>query len=637
MSRQTSPRVIILNTHQMKFILFKRTVLISVLFASSFFISCHALNILDMEPGNIHGIYSEVTLAGDQLHLHNNLTRRADSAPYLLLRFYLPSDRILRNLEISNEQGEKMKYSLSCEGDNTMIEVVIDAETQNFIVDYDVDLSKMKTSITFQRDKNQLFILPETSLFPKNQNELTPDNIVYTVTVSGSAGLYSYAKQTTTIKASIPPTIIFGNFRIVELDGVKVYMPRDINVNKEALDYVASCIVSAFNYYTKIYGESILSEDIKLFFLNRRGGYTFQDGIILNQKYISTDTVARNDLVKLISHEIAHLWWGIGVKTRSWSIAEGLAELSSDLYLIENVNNNSKSIYSHKNAIVLDSNMKPQDIENLNIFNTNYRAIAYNKLPIIFHEAELKIGREKLVNALSSFYIEKKKSSKLSGFDEIINHFPAAYQTELRKDVDGTLENWPDYYINSVSGNTVVFRGDNINFPETVPVELTTDQNEVISDTLHFDTATNEIVKQYHNNIVKIVIDSDFITNQSVLLNDLWTKDSKSLLDNKWLHAYPPKYHTFFNSLLNYLFTDKDVRIDDIIDRNIKSSLSVAKKKLMNIDIYGAFLKIRVSNQYFKITVTFNTKEGFENGFIEGHFYEKENTLYLKSIERIKI
>ncbi len=611
--------------------------LIPILFAFSFFISCQALNNFNIDAGNINGIYSEVTLVGDQLHLCNKLTQRTDGTPDGLLRFYLPSDQVLRKLEISNERGEKIKYSLTRGDGITMIEVMTDAETQNFIVDYDVDLRKLKPSITFQHGKNQLFILPETSIFPMNHIEPTPDNIEYTVKVSESAEKYSYAKQTTAGNASIPPTIIYGNFRIVELDGVKVYIPSDINVNKEALDYVVSCIISAYNYYTKIYGKSVLSEDLKLFFLNRRGGYTFQDGIILSQKYISADTVIHDDLVKLISHEIAHLWWGIGVKTKSWSIAEGLAELSSDLYLMEKEQRNSKSIYSYKNSMVLDSNMKPEDIENLSLFNANYRTIAYNKLPIIFHEAELKIGRNNLINALSSFYMTRKNTSKLSGFEEMVSHFPAAYQIELRKDVDGTLENWPDYYIKSVSGNTVVFQGNNINFPETVPIKLTTDQNQIISDTLQFDVATNEIVKQYQNNIVEIIIDSDFTTNQSVLLNDLWVKNSKSILDNKWLHAYPPEYHTFFNSLLSYLFTETNVRIDDIIDKNSRTPLSAAKKKLMNLDIYGSYLKIRKQNQYFKITVTFNTKGGFENGFIEGYFYEKDNIICLKSIERIKI
>lgn len=611
--------------------------LISILIASSFFISCQAWNLLNMKPGNINRIYSEVILSGDQLHFHNKLTRRADSATDGLFRFYLLFDQALKKLEISDQWGEKMKYSLTRGNGVDMIEVITSEEIQTIVVDYYVDLSKLKPSISFQHDINQLFILPETSIFPVNYIELTPDNIEYTVKFSESEGKYSYAKQTATTYASMPPAIIYGNFRTVELDGVKVYIPNDINANMEALNYAASCVVSVYNYYAKIYGESMLSKNIELFFLNRRGGYSFQNGIMLNQEYITADTVAYDDLIHLISHEIAHLWWGIEVKTKSWAIAEGLAELSSDLYLIENEQKDPKSIYSYKNSMVLDSNLKPEDIENLSLFNTNYRAIAYNKLPIIFHEAELKIGRCNLINSLSDFYQTKKASLELSGFKEIISHFPSSYQDELSKDVDGSLENWPDYYIKSVSENTVVFRGNNLNFPETVPIELTTDQREVINDTLHFDVATNEIVKQYKNNIVRIIIDSDFSTNQSVLLNDLWTKNSKSILNNKWLAAYPPKYYTFFKSLLDYLFTDINIDIDDIIDKNCKPPLSAAKKKLKNIDIYGAYLKIRKANQYFKITVTFNTKEGFENGFIEGYYYEKDNTLYLKSIERIKI
>ena len=231
----------------------------------------------------------------------------------------------------------------------------------------------------------------------------------------------------------------------------------------------------------------------------------------------------------------------------------------------------------------------------------------------------------------------EKNSPNLSGFEEMISHFPATCQTELRQDVDGTLANWPDYSIKNVSGNTVIFQGHNICFPEIVPVTLTTDQNQIISDTLRFDVTTTEITRQYEDAIVKIIVDSDFATNQSELLNDLWTKDSGSFLENKWHQQYPPQYYTFFNSLLNYLFTPSTEGVDDIADKKIKSTLSAAKEKLMTMDLCNTLIHLRKSDQSFKIYLTINSGKRFVNGYIEGEFYEKDGIVYLKSINSIKI
>jgi hypothetical protein len=65
--------------------------------------------------------------------------------------------------------------------------------------------------------------------------------------------------------------------------------------------------------------------------------------------------------------------------------------------------------------------------------------------------------------------------------------------------------------------------------------------------------------------------------------------------------------------------------------------LSEGKKKLKGVKIHGSFLTIKTKNQYFKITITFSHNGSFENGYIEGYFYEQDNSLRLKSFGRIKI
>jgi hypothetical protein len=596
--------------------------------------------IADIEFEYIQEIHSEVDFAGGNLFLQNRLTLDPDNVKESTVKFYLPSKHILSHLKITDEHGKKLKYRARTMMDISLIEVENDENNQTVIVDYHLDLSKTNSSIAYFRDDNQYFILPENSIFPRNNVGLKPDNIHYTVKVTESASKYSYAKESLPGNFSMPPCIIFGNFKIEQYKGVQVYIPADIEVNKERLDYIVSSISDSYNYYSEVFGKSILSQDIKVFFLNRRGGYTFQDGIILNQKYISgNNSFANDEITGVVAHETAHLWWGTGVMTKSFAITEGLAEFSSNFYLTDN-EKQSFNIYSYKNSIVaLNTSVKPANIDSLNVFDENYKTIAYSKLPVIFHEAELKIGRDDVLKALKSFYTAEKQSSKLCGFENIVSHFPTDYQDELRKDVDGTLENWPDFYVRDVSGNTVVFKGDHIHFGEIVPVELTTDKNEIIRDTLYFDAENNEIEKCYNNDILKIIIDSDFSTNQSVLLNDLWSKDTTSLLDNKFRQTYEPEYRIFFDTLLNYLFTKEDVSIVDMIDRKNVSFLSEGKKKLKeaNVKAHGSCIKINTKSRYFKIVVTYSHKDGFENGYIEGLFYEQDNSLRLKSFKRIKI
>ena len=111
-----------------------KTILTPYLFAFSFIISCRPFDILNAQPGNINRVYSEIILTGDQLHLCNKLTKRTDDISDESFRFYLPLARILSNLVISNEQGERMEYNLSEIDNIRVVDVVTKTEDQNITV-----------------------------------------------------------------------------------------------------------------------------------------------------------------------------------------------------------------------------------------------------------------------------------------------------------------------------------------------------------------------------------------------------------------------------------------------------------------------------------------------------------------------
>lgn len=615
-----------------------KATLIVILLAPSCLISCSLSASVEMKSGNVHEIFADINLDKNMLEFKCKLTPLPNSLNIRVLTFYIPSKHHLDNLKITNEHGSKLKYKIDKIDNLSMVEVEIGDNNQSIALEYDLDLLKMKSSIAYFRGDNQFFILPEASVLPRNNAEIVPDNIHYVVNVSESAKEYEYVKETSLTNVhSMPPPIIFGNFKQVKYGNIQAYIPIDNTTDEVSLDAVMSHISDSYNYYTASFGQNEY-QNVEVFFLNRRGGYTIPNGIILDQKYISENNrTSIEEVVHIIAHEIAHLWWGIGVSASSWSITEGLAELSCDFYLANRKKQDSKDIYSRKNSIVLDSDIKPKNFGNLSLSDANYKTFAYNKLPIILHEAELKMGSDNAIKALRDFYLTEKNSSKPQSLESIFKFFPPNHQIEIIKDLDGTLEDWPDFYVKEVTNNTVTFGSQNVYFPEIVPVKLTTDGNEIIQDTLHFDSGLNEIVKQYSDDIVKIIIDSNFNTNQSILLNDLWIKKPKSLLNNKWQHSCDAKYDTFFNALLGYVFTDEVLSITEIADEKNISLLSKAKNALKEVAICNTYLRLREQNHSFKLTLAVKSQKGFETGYIEGYFYESKGHLRLKAIKRIKI
>lgn len=624
-------------------LLINKTVLAIICFASIFFL-CSSLTADDdvRQNGNIEKIDARITLNGDALWVHSKLSLRTDGSDPYVGRFYLLSEHLLDSLKITNESGVELDYEFVTLKGASFLEVKV-ADDHNIHVDYSVNLPKMKSTISHYRDDNQYFILGETSVLPLNNVMFLPDKIDYTLKVAETAGKYNYVKTPSPGYYRSMPPLFFGNFNITQYDGVKVYTPVNVNVNKKSMDDIVSLIADSYDYYTNVFGKSLLTDDIEVFFLNRRGGYGLPGGIVLSQEYISktNDVSTDQDVIHVVSHEIAHLWWAISVLTKNGGITEGLAELSSDLYRIDNKKQLSWNIYSEKNIIVQEAGVKPVDITTLSEYGKKYKATAYNKLPIIFHEAEVKIGRERLLESLSSFYNAEAGSLKFCDFDDIISHFPEDHQAELTKDLNGTIVSWPDYYVKNVSGKKVVFKGDNVYFKEIVPVELTTKQNKTILDTLYFDVDKAELTKHYDKDIVKVVIDPAFATNQSELMNDSWPKDATSLWDNKWQqYPYEQKYFNFADTLLRALFTNDRIATEDIVVDKGETLLIFGKLKesvkKQNINIEEAFLTIRAEDQYFKISVMKYNGE-YKSGFIEGDYYESpDGRLYLKTFRTIR-
>ncbi len=582
--------------------------------------------------GTLLEVEAELKLHNNTLKLHNTVSSTTDQT----VNFYITSDLNLSSLMITNHMGKDLKYDVNKSASSYFVTVQSQGDSK-IQVDYDIRLSKIKHSISHWTDKNQCFLLPEVNLFPRNSNKFSRNSTLYKVKVGDESNPYDSHYSSNDSYSTVLPSIILGNFNIVDCDHVLAYIPKDIVFDQKRLQYIVSQFKNSYKFYTNVFGSAKITNH-KIFFLNRRGGYAIPNGMVLSQKYI-TDQYRFNkaSIARVVSHETAHLWWGITSSPKSHYMNESLAEFSSDVYLSSHNIIDTRSIYSDKNMHMLNANISPRDIASIELTDMFYRPFAYQKVPIILHELEMKLGLDTLLDCMKSYYTASKRELNNSQPVDLLKFIPTNVQQEFHNDLDGSLADWPDFYIHEVTNDKVIFRAHSVKFKESVPTEVTLENNTVVHDTLHFDSATTEVVKQYNHKIKQVVLDSKFATNQSCLLNDLWIKSKPSPIHNKWYIPYNKKYQTFFDTLITYLFTTDHPSIQEFVDKRNLAVLKKAKVKLENIDLTGTFVFVRGKKNYFKIMIGFPYKGQFKQGYVDGFYYEENGHIKLKSIKRFKI
>ncbi len=548
--------------------------------------------------------------------------------------FYLHSRRFIDNISISVD-GNEIDFKILNQPNLSEIVVELNGLDKNaFDIDYDIDLEKFNSKINFYSDRNQFYILPEINIFPRNKNSFK--NIEYHIITSSNDYTYSNDSINKFINTNCP-YVISGNFNIFKHDNIISYVPKDIDTNQEKLIEILSLINQSNKYFTKIFGESDLTSPLEVYFLKRRGGHGYSNGIILDQEYVSNSS-DKNASMPFIAHEVAHFWWGTSITAESPSITEGLAEYSADLFMGNQNNISLANIYAKKNIEVEVTQIKPVNFNELTPFSDNYRSISYKKIPIILHELEFKLGKEKLIENLRRFYSITNKTNAFFSYQDLVNVFQnEGIKEEFNSDTGNQIQNWPDFYIKNVSNNSIEFSSENILFDEIVPVEIFSDKNEIIQDTLYFNEKNNSIKKQYQNNISKAIIDKDFNTNQSLLINDVWVNERIDLLDSKYPMFYEEKYYLFTNKLVEYLFNDKKININDITDKKNEEFLVKTKEKLKIVKTNGFNLLLNKKKRYFKIFVSFIYKDKHHVGYIDGYYTNVDDTIILKSLNRINI
>ena len=153
--------------------------------------------------------------------------------------------------------------------------------------------------------------------------------------------------------------------------------------------------------------------------------------------YISTDVTERNELDRVIVHEIAHQWWyglvGNNQTCTAW-IDEGLAEYSTLVFYDENPSykidrmsliGNARSNYAAYVKIVnsINGEVDPEMNRDLNSFQSGYEYVfmTYVRGMLLFADLEMVVGKTNVKRALKSFATDRMFS--FGGYESLVGHF----------------------------------------------------------------------------------------------------------------------------------------------------------------------------------------------------------------------
>lgn len=561
--------------------------------------------------GNIQSLNVKVDLQSDVL-IMNLLISPIDGGT---VRFKIPAYKQIQIDFLHNEEHQDVSFT------NEAGYYTVKADSVN--LQYKVNLQAIEQSISSIFNLGQCIFLPESGFLPTNGDTSLID---YSIEYAESIEQYEYHPGKCRYKQTLlPPSIILGDFLPVKKGNVTFYLPPDKQVLGSLIDSIASYTNLICEYYSRVLGPNSLSNDLSIFFVRRRGGYSSHEGILLSEDFLFKEIGF--DFISVLSHEIAHLWWGIGVNMISWSLGEGLSEFSSMQFLRYLYGNNQ--IIRDKNISLLEDVGGPQNVEMVTPGDSFYRSYSYQRLPILLNEISNKTGVDHFNHSLYRLFSEYSVSKNVLTINDLVSFFPRDISDDVCAKMKGLVKNWPDYYISEVSGCRVVLAGAFLFFSETIPVEVAFKDGRIIEEHITLSPTCDIVRKEYDGEIAHVVIDPCFITNQSNTLNDSWSLNRSDSQTFKWQFDYPPRYRHFESYLEELLFSQK---VQPEIENK---SLEFLRNKLSSLSVDGSLFCANPETGYFTWYVAFIHKEDKGIGWVKGTFYDDGSKIELRSIKRV--
>lgn len=438
-------------------------------------------------------------------------------------------------------------------------------------------------------------------------------------------------------KYKYTPPIIAGDFNYSEINGFKTYNLRKDDNKRAKMEKVIEVVNNAYEFFQKKYPKK--ESKPKIIFVpldGPLGGRTLQDVIVFDSSILN-DTI--NSEKKLISHEVAHLWWGVdGVRFKNDFYNEGIAEFMS-LKFLESIGESDyvkKTINTKHYRIegILDDK---EVFTNKKLDQSEKGILNYDFTPLLFINAD---DNDKLYNSLSDFYKKFDSSEKFIAIEELDNHLK---RNGLKPIVEEGI--FPDYFFVE-DDNHIYIKGLNCN-NKKIEVEFT-DNNNVKTTKIYSFSSKNTEYKLDTKNNKQIVIDPNYKVLQFSRLNDIWLNDEKSVFaknryftieeTNKEVLAKSTKVLDYLvsqnNAIINDLTCEDNLWLIDKIDR-LKAKTSKDKEIILT----GASTYLREGQKNVNridVKATYYSKKDNSSNFIYFYLYFDKDFKYLQNFKEIE-
>ena len=269
---------------------------------------------------------------------------------------------------------------------------------------------------------------------------------------------------------------------------------KDVGHHKEVLDVARNIL----EFYTDSF-TTFPFDDLDLVQMDKNfgGGYGPQSTVFMYSGTFDMDQEGWGgwggsaSRVQLISHEIAHQWWGNLVnmlEVNSVILSEGLAEFSSAFHWEQEYDSRSNFISNGMNYIYTVPAEEDVPIGSMAVTqSTNYNTLAYDKASVVFDMLKHELGSTVFLHGMREYINSFSYSAaNLESFFEVMSSVSGVNLDLFREQwIDGT--GYPKILVESKQAKTsdgdwllqisIEQKGDKI-YQMNLPVEVTHFQDE---------------------------------------------------------------------------------------------------------------------------------------------------------------
>lgn len=390
-----------------------------------------------------------------------------------------------------------------------------------------------------------------------------------------------------------PPPIIAGDFYHSKIEGFDVYNLNKFKKRKDKVKDILTVINDAYNFYLQTYPARKRKPKIVFvpFISKTLLGKTFDNLILLNSRMLKNGAKIET---RLLSHEVAHLFWGVsGLSFKASVLTEGITEYMSLKYLdFKNEAEELKSLINKKGY--RSEGLREASVVSKKVKKEDYKTFGYEFSPLLFLYNEKE--NSNLYEDLSQFYTEKIPSNTMVTLGELQEFLKRKAAPLL------TSNTLPDFFITETE-NQLIINGFTLEDCKVEVVKSLAD-GSVEKHSLAF-SYKNDTYSFSKTNLEKITIDPDYKVLQFSRLNDIWRKDETSYSSkNRYfdLKDVNPKVLAISDGLLRYLETKDNSLLNDLICKEnvwLANSYQELKDEIYK-DVEGDITITGASTYYYK-------------------------------------